>query len=510
MGYCTAMNNVGSYDTKFDVIVCGGGTSGVAAAICAARTGARTLLVERTGALGGQMSVSGPPGFAYARLFNPQGKRDVGGIVEETYQRLYKSGHALPHLRYPVREKAGYGFSYIDPDWWTYLIYEMMEEESVTLLLDTLVVGVVKDGEAAAGIVVENANGRNQIAGKIIIDCTGEGYVSLQAGVACDIVPRDEVQPHTLAFTVDGVDWERLLRYVRSHPEQFSFKQLIFPLEGANTQDDVVKMYERCYDVKELGELMGFYELRDIAFKNGDWHPYSGAGFFLTPKEGGHLQAHFQHSSQVDNCMPTDAWDLSRCNIECRKQNMIAWRFFKNYVPGFENAYITKVCTELRLREGPRIIGDYVLTRDDVEAARQFPDTIGKSSFKAGGYHVASMDTLNHVAATGTSIKDGEKVIMNKSALAYPKDGGSYDIPYRCLVPQEVDNLLAAGKCVSTDRPSYLRYLHQTMITGQAAGTAAGLCVRKGITPRQLEQDVSELQEMLVAQGAILFECPEG
>jgi hypothetical protein len=497
------MDNVGSYDTKFDVIICGGGTSGVAAAIASARTGANTLLIEKTGSLGGQMSVSGPPGFAYARLFNPRGERDVAGIVEETYQRLYKSGHALPHLRYPVREKAGYGFSYVDPDWWTFLMFEMMDEEGVTLLLDTLVVGVKKEGDKVTGVIVENADGRNEMSGKVVVDCTGEGYVSLQAGAPCDIVPRDEVQPHSLAFTVDGVDWDELLTYVRTHPEQLSYKQLILPFEGANTKEDVMQMYERCYDPTVLGELMGFYELRDIGLKNGDWHPYSGVGFFLMPREGGHLQAHFQHSSQVDNAMPTSAWDISRCNIECRKQDMIAWKFFKNYIPGFKNAYITKVCTEVRLREGPRIVGDYILTRDDVEAAAEFPDSIGKSSFKAGGYHVASVDTLNHVAATGTSVHNGE-VVMSKSALGYPKDGGSYCIPYRCLVPQKIDNLLAAGKCVSTDRPAYLRYLHQTMVTGQAAGVAAGLCARDGKTPRELEKDVSELQKILVEQGAIL------
>ncbi|HIY19971.1 MAG TPA: FAD-dependent oxidoreductase [Candidatus Blautia avistercoris] len=496
-----------SYTTVYDVIVCGGGTSGVAAAISAARTGAKTLLVERTGVLGGQMSLSGPPGFAYARLFNPQGKRDIGGIVEETYQRLYRSGHALPHLRYPIREKAGYGFSYVDPDWWVDLIFTMMEEEGVQLLLDSLVVGVTKEENKVTGIVVENANGRNEIAGRVVIDCTGEGYVAIQAGCEMNSVPRDEVQPHTLAFTVDGVDWERLLQYIRTHPQQFSFKQLIFPLEDANTREDVEEMYRNCYDIKELGEIMGFYELRDIAFKNGDWHPYSGAGFFLTPKEGGHIQAHFQHSSQVDHAVATDAWDLTRCNIECRKQNRIAWRFFKNYVPGFENAYITKTCTELRLREGPRIVGDYMLTRDDVAECRQFEDTIGKSSFKAGGYHVASMDTLNHVAVVGN--EDRRDNIQFKSDLAIPKDGGSYDIPYRCLVPQKVENLLAAGKCVSTDRPAYLRYLHQTMVTGQAAGTAAGLCVQRGITPRELEKDVKELQKRLLDQGAILFECPD-
>lgn len=492
------------YNALYDVIVCGGGTSGVAAAIASARVGAKTLLVERTGTLGGQMSLSGPPGFAYARLFNPRGERDVGGIVEETHNRLYRSGHALPHLRFAVREKAGYSFSYVDPDWWTLLIFEMMEEEGVVLLLDTLVVGVTKDSDAVNGIVVENANGRNNIRGRIVIDCTGEGYVSIHAGCEIDCCSREEAQPHTLSFTVDGVDWKELLEYIRDHPEQFSFKQLIFPHEGANTREDVMNMYRKCRNITHLGEVMGFYELRDIAFANGDWHPYSGAGFFLLPREGGHIQAHFQHSSQVDHVLPTDAWDLTRCIIECHKQNKIAWRFFKNYVPGFKNAYITRMCTELRLREGPRIVGDYVLTKDDVENARQFSDTIGRSSFKAGGYHVASMDTLNMVASMDTEGSPASEINV-KSDIAYPKNGGSYDIPYRCLVPKKIENLLAAGKCVSTDRPSYLRYLHQTMVTGQAAGAAAALCVKKGITPRQLEKEVKELQEVLLGQGVILY-----
>lgn len=484
------------YDTKYDVIVCGGGTSGFAAAIASARGGAKTLLIEKTGVLGGQMSLSGPPGFAYARLFNMKGERDVAGIVKETYDRLLAQGHALPEWRSDIRAKAGYTFSYIDPDWWVMLAFEMCEEEGVELLLDTLVVGVEKDGDTVTGVVVENANGRNTINGQIVIDCTGEGYVSIQAGAETECVDRETVQPHTLAFTVDGVDWDKLLWYIRTNPEQFSFKQLIFPYEDANTREDVLEYYRKCYKITDLGELMGFYELRDMAFKNGDWHPYSGAGFFLTPKEGGHIQAHFQHSSQVDHALPTDAWDLTRCNIECRKQNKIAWNFFKKYVPGFENAYITRTCTELRLREGPRIVGEYVLTRDDVEAAQQFEDTIGKSSFKAGGYHVAGMDTLSVVAGKDQKHND----------LAFPKDGKSYDIPYRCLLPKKIDNLLAAGKCVSTDRPAYLRYLHQTMVTGQAAGAAAALSVKKGKTPRALQEDIKELQQILLDQGAILFE----
>ena len=277
----------------------------------------------------------------------------------------------------------------------------MLEEEGVAVLLNTLVVDAVMEGDIIKGVVVENADGRVEIRGKIVIDCTGEAYLSARAGAETVCVSREEIQPHTMSFTVDG-----------------------------------------------------------------------------------------------DHCLPTSAWDISRCIIECRKQNQIAWRFIKNYLPGFKNAYITKQCMELRIREGPRIVGDYVLTREDVAAARTFKDTIGKSSFKAGGYHVSNMDTL-------ASFKESEDV-------AIPAGGGSYDIPYRCLVPRKIDNLLAAGKCVSTDRPAYLRYVHQTMVTGQAAGVAAALCARDGITPRELEKDVSELQKILTQQGAMAIKRQTG
>jgi hypothetical protein len=133
-------------------------------------------------------------------------------------------------------------------------------------------------------------------------------------------------------------------------------------------------------------------------------------------------------------------------------------------------------------------MGDYVLQSDDVVQARKFEDVIGKSSFPKGGHHVASTVTL--------TLDENHE---------YPKDGGSHDIPYRCLVPKNVENLLVAGKPVSTDRDAYLRFLQQTMVTGQAAGVAAAVCAKTGVTPRQLEKDVSKLQEILVRQGAILY-----
>ena len=489
----------GGYDKEYEVVICGGGTSGVAAAIASARTGAKTLLIERTGQLGGQMSLSGPPGFAYAFLFNCHGQQDSAGIIEETHQRLYKQGHALPHMRPPHRKPAGYTFSYVDPEWWTLEIFDMMEENGVTLLLDSLVVDVTKDGDKVTGVVVENANGRVTIPAKVVIDCTGESYVSKFAGCETVETDRDIIQPHSICFTADGIDWDKLLKYINNNPDQFEWEQLVGNNMHELTRDLVMSVFRKCIDIMELGELMGFSDLRKVALENGDWHPNSGAGFFLQPKEGGRVLAHFQHSSQVDHAVPSDAWDMTRCNIECRKQIRIAWRFFKNYVPGFENAYITRIGSEIRVREGARIVGDYVFTKEDVYNEAEFDDVIGLSHFAAGAHHSTNDKTLSVITEEEehTGAQNGDEFVL-------PKNLNSYQLPYRIMVPKKIDNLLAAGKNCSTDRSAYLRYLQQTMVTGQAAGVAAALCVKNGCTPRELEKDVTELQKILVSQGAIL------
>jgi len=468
---------------EYDVIVVGGGTSGVAAAISSARVGANTLLIERLGALGGQMNVSGPPGFAYAWLFNPRWEQVIAGIIEETHSRLLKEGHALPHLKTDFR--AGYSFSYIDPDWWGLLIFEMMQETGVQLLLHSLAVDVLKQDNHVKGVIVENTSGRQIVFGRVVIDCTGEGDISVRAGAPYEMMPKDKLQPHTISFTVDGVDWDKVLTYIKENLNEFSFR----PHPYLNwTQEQAHERIKRVKDITEIGEQMGWISLRDEAIAKGEWHGKSGVGFFLMPREGGVIQAHFQHSSHVSDIDPTDARGLTCGEIEARRQVVIAWKFIKKYMPGFEKAYITRICPELRIRESRRIMGDYVLTSNDVVQARKFGDVIGKSSFPKGGHHVASTSTL--------TLDENHE---------YPKDGGSHDIPYRCLVPKNVENLLVAGKPISTDRDSYHRFLQQTMVTGQAAGVAAALCTKMGVTPRQLEKDVSKLQEILLEQGAILF-----
>lgn len=468
---------------SYDVVVVGGGTSGVAAAIAAARAGAKTILVERLGVLGGQMNVSGPPGFAYAYMFNPRGEQIIAGIMEETHGRLLKEGHAVPHATPDFR--VGYSFSLVDPDYWGLLVFEMMTENDVHLLLHSLFVDVLKSGDSVTGVVVENASGRQAVLGKVVVDCTGEGHVAARAGAPYEQVPKEQLEPHTISFTVDGVDWDKVLDYVRENAA-YEFNAMTHPYLGW-TEERIVERIRRVKDITEISNFMGYYSLRDKALEAGEWHPYSGVGFFIMPRANGHFQAHFQHSSQVGDADPTDVRDLTRCEVECRKQVGMALKFINKYMPGFENAYLTRMCAELRIRESRRIVGDYVLRKADVAEARKFDDVIGKSSFASGAKHVASTDTIAY------------------EGIVYPKDGGSYDIPYRCLVPRVVENLLVAGKAVSADRDSYKRFLQETMVTGQAAGVAAAVCAGKGITPRRLEQDVSELQKILLEQGAILY-----
>jgi hypothetical protein len=467
----------------YDVVVVGGGTSGVAAAIAASRAGANTILIERLGVLGGQLNVSGPPGFAYAYMFNPRGEQIIAGIMEETHARLLKEGHAVPHTTPDFR--VGYSFSLVDPDYWGLLVFDMMTENNVHLLLHSLAVDVLKDGNTLKGVVVENVSGRQAVMGKVIIDCTGEGHVSARAGAPYEQAPKDQLEPHTLSFTVDGVDWDKVLEYVRENAE-YDFNAMTHPYLNW-TQAQIVERIRKVKDITEISNFMGYYSLRDKALAAGEWHAYSGVGFFIMPRDNGHFQAHFQHSSQVDNVDPTNIRDLTYCEVECRKQVSLALKFIKKYMPGFENSYLSRVCTELRIRESRRIMGDYVLRKADCAEAKKFSDVIGKSGFSSGAKHVATTDTIAY-----------EEVV-------HPKDGGSYDIPYRCLVPQVIENLLVGGKAISTDRDSYKRFLQETMVTGQAAGVAAAICARKGITPRQLEQDVSELQSILLKQGAILY-----
>ncbi|MDR2900619.1 MAG: FAD-dependent oxidoreductase, partial [Treponema sp.] len=442
----------------------------------------KTLLIERTGQLGGQMNFSGPPGFAYAWLFNSDHEQVIGGFVEETYKRLLKMGYALPHTMTDWR--AAYLFSYIDPDWWGLLVYQILSEVKAEMMLHSLVTDVIRDGDVVKGVVVEHPSGRSIVLAKVVIDCSGEGEICYQAGAQYEIQDKDKLEPATVAFTADGVDWDKVLQYMKDNIKDFHFEQARYQQRGY-TREEVEAEIMKAKSIIEIGEVMGYMSLMKKGLETGEWHGQSGVGFFLMPK-GDRVLAHFQHSSHVGDADATDVRDITRIEVESRRLNVIAWNFFKKYVPGFENAYISRVCPETRIRETRRIMGDYKLTLEDVIAFRKFPDTIGRSPFIILNRH-----------AVGPSALKSQNLSISKQE--------SHDIPYRTLVPLGLENILVGGKAISTEWQCHHRFLMETMVTGQAAGVAAGLCALKNITPRELEKDVSELQDVLQQQGAILF-----
>jgi hypothetical protein len=477
---------------SYDVIVCGGGTSGVPAAIAAARTGAKTLLIERVGALGGQMTLTGPPGFAYAHMFNDRGEQIINGFLGETHDRLLKDGHAMPYPPQELRSANSYAF--VDPDWWGLLVFDMMQENKVHLLLHSLVVDVLKEGNVVCGVVVENTAGRQTVLGKVVIDCTGEGDIASRAGAPFEKVDKTDpvpLEPPSIAFTMDGIDWEQVFKYTQENAEDMC---LMAPAESLGVPKEVVeagaaniRAMKSWRDLISLGGI-SFNKISHQAIAAGDYHEFGDLGFFFTPREGGQVQAILQHSAQVANCDCTDIDELTYGEVEARRQAGITLKAAKKYLPGFQNAYLTRIGVELRVRETRRILCDHQLNWDDANEAKKYPDVIGKSAMTMGSRHVATVDTLG----------------LYPSGRANPPEGGSFDLPYRILVPKDVENLLVGGKMVSATRDCALRFLPETTETGQAAGVAAAICAKTGKTPRQLETDVAPLHKELLAQGVIL------
>lgn len=268
------------------------------------------------------------------------------------------------------------------------------------------------------------------------------------------------MQPMTMKFHMRGVDLAQVKRYMIEHPEEFYEKSMIGEL--------------RCDSVPLTG-VMGFFsqwEKAELPI------PRDGVLFFAGPYDDEVLV----NVSRVSGLDPTDVEDLSYAEVEGRRQVMMLEQFFRQHTPGFEQASIAQVGTQIGVRETRRIIGQYVLTGTDVLSARRFDDVIARS-----GYPI---DIHN---------PEGRGVTAN-----FIKEGGAYDIPYRSIVPLGVDNLLLAGRCISTthEAQATTRLTPSCMAIGQAAGAAAALRAKCGSAAKDV--DIGKLQQLLLEGKANL------
>lgn len=410
---------------KTQVLVSGGGPGGIAAAVAAARNGAETLLVERYGFLGG---------MATAGLVNPfmtwhAGKEQIiHGIFQEILDRLKAKGGLNP-------ERA----SIFDPETFKIVADEICLESGVKLLLHSFVSGVSVTGSRIDSVHVTNKPNGRTISAEMYIDATGDADLAYMAGVPCEKGRESDglTQPMTLNFRMSGVDVDRM-------PPRDQINELFLKTKQEGRVD--------C--------------------------PRENVLLFNTTREG---EIHF-NTTRVTRADGTDAASLTRAEIESRRQVQQLVEFLRTDVSGFENAYLQLTGTQIGIRESRRIVGEYVMTVEDVLEGRKFDDRIARGSYPVD---------IHNPDGAGTVIR-------------HLRPGESYDIPYRSIVPLKIDNLLIAGRPISTTHEalSSTRVMPICCAVGEAAGTAAALCVRGNKTPREL--DVRALQQALVAQGANL------
>ena len=408
----------------WDVIVVGGGPGGVPAAVASARNGARVLLVEAYGFLGG---------MATNALVNPYMKYNAGdkiltrGLFEEFVDILAENGAILDDRKH------------FDAEPMKRLLDSFVLEADADMLLHARAIGVLREKGSIKAVRVFHKGGVEDLSADIVIDSTGDGDIAAWAGARIE-VGRDQdhaCQPMTTSFRMAKVDVGRI-----------------------PPRDEINRLYDAA---KERGEVA---------------NPRENVLFFRSV----HPDVIHFNTTRIVGKSALDGWSLTEAEIEGRRQIDDMVRFLKKHVAGFENAYLMKSGSQIGIRESRRVMGRYVLTAEDVLEARHFDDGITCASYDID---------IHNPAGTGTVIKR-------------LKNGTWYDIPYRCLIPEGVDNLIVAGRSISATHEAHssLRVMPIVWGIGQAGGTAAAICVKKGIRPGEV--DPAELRSILVGQGAVI------
>jgi glycine/D-amino acid oxidase-like deaminating enzyme len=419
---------------RYDVVVIGAGSAGSSAAISAARMGARTLLVDRLAFMGGTSTAVLDTFYAF---YTPgeRPRRVVGGLGWEVVQRLTAAGVAFER---PNTYGAGTGVTY-DQETLKVLWEELAGEAGADLLLHTWATGVrVEEGRIGA-VRLWNKGGERLVDASVVVDASGDADLVALAGLPFDnAAQQGRVQSLSTLFKLANVDVQRAASVPKA------------------------ELWERMREAAASGD----YALPRI---EGSWHRTPFAGVVLI------------HMTRIPNVDATDPEQLTRAEVEGRRQVREYARFLRDRVPGFESSVVVATSPAIGIRETRRIHGDYVLTREDVLTGRRFDDEIALCGAPIEDHHAGGDTEWQYVAS-----------------------GGVYGVPYRSLLPTGIEGMLVAGRCFSSthDAHASARSMATCMAMGQAAGTAAAMAAAADVSPRAV--DAAALRERLAADGVLL------
>lgn len=440
--------------SKKSIVVVGGGTAGTIAAIAAARQGAEVLLVEKNECLGGT-ATAGLMNI-FITFHDSKGNLILKGIPLELVERMIELGGSPGH----VYEQQGlmYSCTPFDSETLKYVALELTKEAGVKILFSTWLSDVLVEGNKVKGVVIENKSGYQVILTEIVIDTTGDADVVARAGGEYMKGNPKSLQPLTLNIRIGNINIQEFLDYMIDNPNHFKLKIKPDKLRKLPFILNCLEFFPPWKSALKNGELP-----EDLAVEQA-WFSTSGLGIDI-----GEVMINITRIPGVD---ATNADDYSNSRVKAVMQSRVILKFLREKLPGFSEAYIMQTASMMGIRETRRVKGEYILTKEDILSGRKFKDWVARSSCPI-------------------DIHESDK--KQKYIWIKSDERGSipYEIPYRCLIPVKIDNLLVGGRCISLTKEAFGsgRMMATCLSTGQAVGVAAAHATKKGVLPRKLYVD---------------------